>query len=340
MKVAITDRRFSDREPYAHPVEAAGGELVVANCRTETDVREACRDATVAVTFKAPITREVIEAMTEARLILRNGTGYDNVDVTAATEHGIPVSNVPDYCTEEVATHAFALMLSAAHEVVQRDGELREAEGWGERSPNRPLYDGMFGVVGLGRIGRSAARKAAGFGMDVVAFDPYQHADIFKEVGVERVSFDEVLARADCVSLHAPLTGETYHLLGTEEFAAMKNDAIVVNTARGPIVDEMALLEAVEGGELWGAGLDVFEVEPPAESPAFDSERITASPHHAGLSERAEQRCIDIGVEKITAALRDDHPGEIVNPEAYGNADELSPERGYWSSGDETDFST
>jgi D-3-phosphoglycerate dehydrogenase len=203
MKVAITDRRFSDWEPYAHPVEAAGGELVVANCRTETDVREACRDATVAVTFKTPITREVIEAMTEARLILRNGTGYDNVDVTAATEHGIPVSNVPDYCTEEVATHAFALMLSAAHEVVQRDGELREAEGWGERSPNRPLYDGMFGVVGLGRIGRSAARKAAGFGMDVVAFDPYQHADIFEEVGVERVSFDEVLARADCVSLHA-----------------------------------------------------------------------------------------------------------------------------------------
>lgn len=340
MKVVVTDRRFADREPYAEAVSAAGGELAYADCRTEADVVEACRDATVVLTFKAPITSDVIEAMTRARLIVRNGTGYDNVDVSAATRRGIPVSNVPDYCTEEVATHAFTLMLAAAHQVVRADRSLRGADGWGERSPLRPLYDGTFGVVGLGRIGRSAARKAMGFGMDVIAYDPYQHADIFEELGVERVDFEGLLSRADCVSVHAPLTGETRHLLSTAEFEAMKDDAIVVNTARGPIVDERALVEAVEGGKLWGAGLDVFEVEPPVDTPVFDSDRIVVSPHHAGISARAEQRCIEIGLEKITAALRGEHLGEIVNPEVYGADTDLSPEHAHWEAGDGADFST
>ena len=340
MKVVVTDRRFSDREPYTDAVSTAGGELVYADCRSEADVVEACRDATAVLTFKAPITRAVIEEMTAARLILRNGTGYDNVDVSAATARGIPVSNIPDYCTEEVASHAVTLMLAAAHEVVRADRDLRESDGWGERPLNRSLYDGTFGVIGLGRIGRSAARKAMGFGMSVVAYDPYQHADIFDELGVERVDFDALLERADCVSVHAPLTGETRHMLSADAFAAMKDDAVVVNTARGPIVDERALVDAVERGDLWGAGLDVFEEEPPRDAPAFDSPRIVVSPHHAGSSARSERRCIEIGREKLTAALRGEHLGEVVNPEAYGDGDYLSPERGYWESGEGADFST
>lgn len=340
MKVVVTDRRFTDRDPYTEAVEAAGGELVYADCASEQDVIDACRDATVVLTFKAPITRDVIEEMENARLIIRNGTGYDNVDVSAATDHGIPVSNIPDYCTEEVASHAITLMLAAAHEVAKADRELREAEGWSARTPNRPMYDGTFGVIGLGRIGRSAARKAQGFGMNVIAYDPYQHEDIFAEMDVEQVSFEELLSSADCVSVHAPLTGETHHMLSTAEFAVMKDDAIVVNTARGPIVDEAALLEAVQDGHLWGAGLDVFETEPPKDAPAFESDRIVVSPHHSGLSDRAEQRCIEIGIEKMTAALEGEHLGEIINPEAYGDADDLSPERDYWSSGEDADFST
>jgi D-3-phosphoglycerate dehydrogenase len=340
MQVVVTDRRFSDRDPYTDPVRTAGGELVYADCQSQQDVIDACRDATVVVAFKAPITREVIENMDRTRLILRNGTGYDNVDVTAATEHGIPVSNIPNYCTEEVASHAITLMLAAAHEVVRADRDLRAADGWGERPVNRPLYDGTFGVVGLGRIGRSAARKASGYGMDVIAHDPYQHEDIFAELDVERVDFEQLLERSDCVSVHAPLTGETHHMLSAPEFTRMKDDAVVVNTARGPIVDEHALLEAVEGGELWGAGLDVFETEPPKEAPAFESDRIVVSPHHAGMSERSEQRCIDIGLEKIVAALEGEPLGEILNPAAYGDADQHSPERDYWDGDESTDFST
>lgn len=340
MKVVVTDRRFLETDPYTGPVRAAGGELVYARCERMQDVVEACRDATVVVTFKAPITRDVIEAMEDVRLIVRNGTGYDNVDVNAATEHGIPVSNIPDYCTEEVASHAIALMLAVAHDVVDADRKLRRADGWGERSANRPLYDGTFGVIGLGRIGRSAARKARGFGMEPIAYDPYQHEDLFAEMGIERVGFGELLERADCASLHAPLTGETHHMFSTPEFVRMKNDAIVVNTARGPLVDEAALVEAIENDELWGAGLDVFETEPPQDTPVLGSDQVVVSPHRAGLSERAEQRCIDIGLEKITAALQGDHLGEIVNPEAYGKTDELSPERNHWETGEDGDFST
>lgn len=340
MKVVVTDRRFPDRDPYTEAVREAGADLRYADCRSEEDVLEACRDAAVVVTFKAPITRSVIEGMEEARLILRNGTGYDNVDVTAATERGIPVSNIPDYCTEEVASHAITLMLAAAHNVVQADQNLRGADGWGERPVNRVMYDGTFGVIGLGRIGRSAARKAKGFGMNAIAYDPYQHRDIFDEVGVERVGFDELLARSDCVSVHTPLTGETHQLLSTPEFADMKDDAVVVNTARGPVIDEQALLEAVQAGELWGAGLDVFEREPPNDAPAFESDRIVTSPHHAGLSKRSERRCIEIGTEKMVAAVEDENLGEIINPEAYGRANELSPERERWSAKDRTDFST
>jgi D-3-phosphoglycerate dehydrogenase len=340
MNVVITDRRFSDREPYTEAVRAAGGTVVYADCQTQEDVIEACRDATVVVAFKAPITRAVIEQMEAARLIVRNGTGYDNVDIAAATEHGIPVSNIPDYCTEEVAGHSITLMLAAAHDVVRADQDLRESTGWGERSTNRALYNGTFGVVGFGRIGRSAARKAQGYGMDVIAYDPYQHEDIFTELAVERVGFEDLLDRADCVSVHTPLTGETHHLFSTAAFARMKQDAILVNTARGPIIDERALTDAVEAGELWGAGLDVFETEPPRDAPAFESERIVVSPHHAGMSRRSEQRCIEIGLEKITAALAGEHLGEIINPGAYGDTDQFSPERDYWDVEEDADFST
>lgn len=340
MDVVVTDRRFPDRDPYTEAVREAGAELIYADCRSEADVIEACGDATVVMTFKAPITRDVIEAMEDVRLIVRNGTGYDNVDVNAATEHGIPVSNIPDYCTEEVASHTIALMLAVAHNVVQADRNLRDVDGWGERPVNRAMYDGTFGVIGFGRIGRSAARKAQGFGMDVLAYDPYQHQDIFDELGVESVGLDELLTRSDCVSVHAPLTGETHHLLSTREFATMKDDAVVVNTARGPVIDEQALLRAVQDSELWGAGLDVFETEPPDEAPAFESDRIVTSHHHAGLSERSERRCIEIGIDRIVAALSGENLGEILNPEVYGTPDELSPEREHWSSGGQTDFST
>lgn len=145
-------------------------------------------------------------------------------------------------------------------------------------------------MIGLGRIGRSAARKASGFGMDVIGYDPYQPEDIFTEMNVKRVGFDKLLECSDCISIHAPLTTETNSMLSQSDFEKMKNDAIVVNTARGPIIDEAALAKAVKDQKLWGAGLDVFEVEPPNDTPAFSSDRIVVSPHNAGKSDQSEHR--------------------------------------------------
>lgn len=330
-RVVVTDRRFPDSDPYSAIVEEVGAELVYADLETESDVIEATRDADVIVSFKAPINCSVIENVGSADLILRNGTGYDNVDVKAATDQGIPVSCIPDYCTEEVASHAITLMLSTAHDVVYLDRKLRRSNGWGERKAINPLQNGVFGAIGLGRIGRTAAQMASGFGMDVIAYDPYVPDDVFDAFDVERVSFDELIDQADCVSVHAPLTGETHHMLSSDEFDQMKEFAVVVNTARGPIIDEEALVDAIESGTVWGAGLDVFETEPPNETPAFESDRIICSPHHAGISERSTEQCIEIGCEKIHSALTGDHLGNIVNPEVYDTDAILSPERGSWN---------
>lgn len=337
MRVVVTDRRFryhvrfKENDPYREAIEAVGAEYVYGEFKTEAETIEGCWDATVIVSFKAPISRKVIEAARDCRLIMRNGTGYDNVDLNAATKRGIPVSNVPGYCSEEVACHAIALMLAAAHDIVYCDKRMRAAGGWGERTHLNPMYGGTFGIVGLGRIGRAVVPKARGFGMAVIAYDPYLPDDLFHALGIERVSFDDLLTRSDCISVHAILTPETHHMFSTAEFKRMKDTAVLVNTARGPIVDQLALVDAVENGEIFAAGLDVYETEPPIDSPVFQSDRIVCSPHHAGRSHASERRCIEIGTAEILRVLRGEHPQNVVNPEVFLRGDRLiNPELVYW----------
>lgn len=332
MRVVITDRRYPDQRPYKSTVERAGGKLNFADVNTETEVIEACRDAGIVVTFKAPISRSVIEAMEDCRLIMRNGTGYDNVDVAAATERGIPVSNVPGYGNDDVSTHAIALMHAAAHEVVYSDQDVRIADGWGQRRSINPMYDRTFGIVGFGRIGRATVEKVRGLNMDVIAHDPYLDDDVFQKFNVERMTFNELLDHSDCISIHAPLTAETRHMFSTAEFEQMDEEAVIVNTARGPIIDEGALVGAVESGEIFAAGLDVFETEPPTETPALECDRIVCSPHHGGMSERADRRCIQIGRDEIVRALTDEHLQNVVNPDVVQRSDGLvNPEKDAWS---------
>ena len=337
MRVVFTDprpsfkARFKDANPYQESIETAGAECISLNLQTESKTVAACRDATVIVSFKSPISRKVIEATRDCRLIMRNGTGYDNVDLTAATERGIPVSNVPGYSSEEVASHAIALMLAAAHDIVFCDNRMRSSNGWGERTHLVPMYGGTFGIVGLGRVGRAVVPKARGFDMHVIAYDPYLPQDLFRTLKVENVSFEELLARSDCVSIHSILTAETQYLFSTEEFGQMKRTAILVNTARGTIVDDLALTRAIEKGEIYAAGLDVFESEPPVNSPVFKSDRIVCSPHHAGRSHRSDERCIEIGTAEILRALRGEHVRNAVNPEVFQRGDTLiNPERKFW----------
>lgn len=265
MHVVVTDRKYPHRgDLYGDLVEQYGGEITYGDCTTEEQVTEECEGADAIILFKSPITRTVAERLDEAELMIRIGAGFDNINVRAATDHGIAVSNVPGlYCGEELAEHALALMLAAARDLVHCDREMRTSEGWGDRSYVVPMREKTFGVVGLGHIGRMAARQASAFGMDVIAHDPYLSRDIFTDLGVKRVGFDDLLTQSDCVSIHCPLNSETHHMFSTTEFECMSEDTVLVNTARGPIVDEQALVEAVKGREIYAAGLDVFENEPP-----------------------------------------------------------------------------
>jgi D-3-phosphoglycerate dehydrogenase len=334
MNVVVADRQPAFErmdDPFGEPVRSRGGKIRYEDCETETDVIEQCGDAAILVVFKAPITSRVVRELTDTRLIVRVGTGYDNVNVKAATDNDIMVSNTPGYSRHQVATHAITLMLAAAREVPSADRRLRTEDGWGNRGLNRQLHGATLGIVGLGRIGRAVVPKAEGLDMDVIAHDPYVAEDVFERLGVEKATFDEVLARADCVSIHTPLTAETHHLFSTPEFEQMADDAILVNVSRGPIVDTEALAQTVESGELWGAGLDVFEREPPERTPVFDQERIVCSPHRAGKTAESRQRKLDTVRSVLANALDSNHPEYLVNPEVLQYTDsQLNPEYHAW----------
>lgn len=317
MRVVVTDRRFPDRDPYGDVVEAAGGELVYGDCATEADAVEFCAGADVVIGGFVPITRAVLDAAGDLTLVMRHATGYDNVDVREATARGIPVSNVPGYAPRDIASHALALLLSAAHAVVFHDRQVRDGPGWGERETLQPVHGGTLGIVGFGRIGRELPPLVEGLDMDVVAYDPYLPDDLFGLRGVEPVEFEELLARSDAVSVHASLDETSHHLFDAEAFRLMKDSAVLVNTGRGPLVDEVALAEAVESGEIRAAGLDVFESEPPEDSPVLDSDRIVCSPHRAGETERAAERVVEIARAELERALHGEPLRNVVNREIY-----------------------
>lgn len=336
-RVLVTDgsSEGDDRHEVIAPlVEEHGGELVYGDFETEAEVIEGCRDANVVLTSKAPMTRAVIEHIEEPAYIFRTADGCDTINIKAATERGIPLLHVPGYyLADVVAEHAIGLMLAAAREMAYCDREMREQNGWGLGKGRRlqPMHGGTFGVVGLGEIGRAAADRAKGLGMDVVAYDPYLPQDLFERLEVEAVGFPELLSRADCVSVHTPLTAETHGMFGAEAFAAMKETAVFVNGARGPIVDVEALVEAVESGEIFAAGLDNFEVEPPVDSPAFDCDRVLCSPHHAAAGPDLGQVVTDVVEAELGRVLRGEHPRHVYNQEVLLRSDRLlNPERDDW----------
>ncbi len=335
MRVVVTDRPFPEPNPYQELLEETeylyrdvidpqDDEIVYAECTTEEETVDACHDADVIITFIAPITERVLDAASNVQLIIRQGAGYDNIDVQSATARGIPVSNAPDYGSAEVASHGITLALAASHNVVTADRGLREGPGWGSDRVIQPIQGGIYGIVGLGRIGRRAVSMARGLGMDVIAFDPLLDDDIFEQLEVEQVSFDELLHRSDCITLHAPLNEETHHMFSSEEFDRMKESAILVNVARGPLVDEKALVTAVERGEIRAAGLDVFESEPPTDSSVLGVDNIVCSPHHAGSSPTAKENKIEIVRNELERALDGKSLHNVVNQEVYQYYDQSS----------------
>jgi D-3-phosphoglycerate dehydrogenase len=294
---------------------AAGVRYAQVVARTEEDYLRRCAEADGLLIQYGDVSRRVIEGLGRLRLLVRYGVGVDGIDLAAATARGIPVVNVPDYGTDEVANHAVALLLALARKLTRLDRQTR-AGRWNvfEVQPVHRLAGRTVGIVGCGRIGGLVARKLAGFDVRLLGCDPYRAA---LPPGVARASLDTLLAESDYVTLHTPLTAETRHLIGAAALARMKPTAVLLNTARGGIVDTAALVAALAEGRLGGAGLDVTEQEPldPA-SPLFRMEQVIVTPHAAWYSEEGRSDLKRrVAEETVRVLVRGEPPLHCVNAE-------------------------
>ncbi len=272
--------------------------------------------AGVAASFAGsePYTAKVIAANPSLRVIARVGVGYDAVDLKAATEHGVAVTIAPNTNQEAVAEHTFALILGLAKNLANQHN-ITKAGGW-PRGTNLPVRGQTLGIAGLGRIGKAVALRGEAFGMHLLAYEPYPDTAFAAAHHIELVSFDRLLAESDYLSLHLPLTAESKHLINRHSLAKMKPTAFLINTARGGLVCEADLLEALRSQRIAGAGLDVFEDEPPGRIPLFELDNVIVTPHAAGVDLRSRDDMALSAAEAIAALSRGEWPAEkVVNPE-------------------------
>lgn len=312
--------KFPDLKYFRERVKEVGGTVMSTSGFTDDQVLEEVREAAAIVGIGYPITREMIEGAGPLKFVMTLSVGYDPVDVAAATERGVPVSNCPVYCSAEVAEHALTLTVALLRKVHELPVHVKGG-GWDYKQA-RPIHsfrEVQHGIIGLGRIGRQGARKAQGLGMKVAAFDPYVDDDIFETLGVKRYyDLAPFLAECDVVSVHAPLTDETYHLIDGEALSHMKNTAVLVNTARGAIVDREAVEAALTAGKIAGAGLDVLEVEPPTgNEPILTLPNAIVTPHIAWYSEESHEMNKKLGMDELVRVLQGKRPRYVVNPEVF-----------------------
>jgi D-3-phosphoglycerate dehydrogenase len=296
-------------------IEGAGFELIAAQCKTEDEVIDVAHAAVAVVAHYSTTSARVIAELADCRVIARYGTGVDIVDVGAATRHDILVTNVPnDWCENEVAHHAMAL-LAVARKVTVYDRATRGGTWqWQSGAPIHRLRGSVLGLLSFGAIARAIAARAAGFGMRITAHDPYLSAEEITAAGVEGVGFDELFRDSDCIVIQAPLTPQTHHLIDEAQLRRMKPNAILINTARGPIVDDHPLHRALSEGWIAGAGLDDIEEEPAkvrgwrADNPLFSLDNVVITPHAAYYSEEAIRTVRRFAAEEVVRVLSGQPP--------------------------------
>jgi D-3-phosphoglycerate dehydrogenase len=315
--IAVTDSVFPNLDAAREVVAKVGGELRLAKTPTPEGILEVARDADAVLTTYAKVTTAVVEQLTRCRIISRFGIGVDNVDIATATSKGIVVTKVPDYCIDEVSDHAMALLLAIVRKIPFSNSEVQEGR-WAMPTvvPIHRLRGTVLGLVGFGRIPQLVAPKAQAFGIKVIAFDPFVPQEVFAKAGVASVTFDELVKTADYISLHCPLTPETNHLFNAEVFGKMKPGAYLVNTGRGPLIDEAALAQALDKGQLAGAALDVVEKEPPVGSPVLGRKNVILTPHTAFYSDESLLELQVKAAEEVVRVLSGQAPKNPVNPEA------------------------
>ena len=316
-KVVLIEHGYDTTEYERAIIEAAGGEFIDAEKLPLAEALKLCKNAEGVMCRRLEITREIIQGFRNCRILVRYGVGTDNIDVRAATEANIIVGHVPVYCVDEVTTHAFALLLACVRHVVPTQRKM-ETGGW-DVHRNEPIYrmEGKtIGLVGLGNIGRAMARKLSGWGMRILAVDPFVDAKRAHAQGAELVDFQRLCRESDYISLHVPLLPETRHLINAEALALMKRGVVLVNTARGPVVDTNALLKAIQSGHVASAGLDVFEEEPlPSDSPFCSHSRIVVSDHVAWYSEESQIQLQKSAAREAVRVCTGGLPESMANPE-------------------------
>ena len=287
--VAIADSPFPSLDPVEKVLRPLGARLKLSASGAASDILAVARDADALLVCYAKLPGDLIRELTRCKAIGRTGLGVDNIDLAAARERKIIVTYVPDYCMDEVSDHAMALLLALARKVAYAN-TLVQSGRWemAAVAPVHRLKGRTLGLVGFGNIPRALAPKAKAFGLRVLAHDPFVGRDVFASLGVEGVGLDELLASSDFVSVHAPLTPQTRGLIDASAFAKMKPGALIINTARGPLIDEKALIAALDSGRIGGAALDVLETEPPPKDFALIGRpNVVLTPHTAFYSVEA-----------------------------------------------------
>jgi len=322
VKVMRVDKTGSSaiRTEDVQELASMNAELVGVDCASEDEIIEAAKDADIIITAQAPFTRRVIEALPKCKVIIRNGVGYDVIDVDAATDNGIIVSNFPspEWCVEEMSNHAIALLLACAKKLVLQNNAVKE-KCWGKKNmpavmPMEPIHGQTLGVIGCGNIGRMIARKAQCFKLSILGYDPYVDKSLAKESGITLVSLPELLKKSDFISISTLLNKETRHLIGERELKLMKPSVYIINTARGAVIDEPALIKALQEKRVAGAGLDVTEKEPiNPDNPLLKMDNVIITPHSAPASNAVPKRARTVMIQELARILSGQWPKNVVN---------------------------
>jgi D-3-phosphoglycerate dehydrogenase len=316
-KVFVAEKSYPDYEEEKQIVEENGGALFFAYCESERDIVAQCTGTNAVLLRQTPMGELAFRSLPGLRAVCRYGTGCDNVDIRQATKFGVVVTSVPDYCIGEVADHAIALLFSLIRRVPLRDRLVRDGE-W-DLGPRYPVFrttGKTFGLVGYGRTAREVRKKLSGFGFRFFACDPYVENSVFDTDGTTPLDFKKLAIVCDYLSIHLPLSEETYHLFDLATFRMMKKNAVLVNTSRGPIVDQRALYTALKERFIGGAALDVYESEPfDTKSPLCGLDNVVLSDHAAWYSEESRRELQRRTAQEAVCVLTGGIPEHAVNPE-------------------------
>lgn len=315
-KVAITDYTFPDLSIETQILEAAGLEVISGQCKTQQDLIMLTANADYVITQFAPVDVDVIKAMSNCKVIVRYGIGYDNVDCEAAKEKGIPVCNIPTYCIDEVADHTLSFILSMTRQLLANAKYVQNGK-WGlgtDLSNMRGLYDSTVGIIGLGRIGQAVAKRLKGFGCQLIAYDPVVNPTQVASTGCQLVDLDYLLSNSDVITLHCPSLPATKNILNNSTLSKMKKGSLLINAGRGDLVCADALLEALTAGHLAGAAIDVFSTEPvPTDSPLLGMDNVLITSHIASASPQSAKTLRKTAAQIVVISAKGESLPNVVN---------------------------